>query len=102
MDSMSPLHIQCYSWPQLPCEHYNVFLTSSATGNAPPLLQMISAVTGELLSDIILLIVQLLSSISLEKGLNMLFRDQTNPLVFSHLFGSCGRYLEKQCTVGEN
>lgn len=95
MDSMPPLHIQRYSWPQLPREHYNMFLTSSAIGNAPPLLQMISAVTDELLSDTILLIVQLLFSISPEKGLKMLFRDQTNPLVFSHLFHSCGRHPRK-------
>lgn len=34
----------------------------------PPLLQTISAVTGELLSDLILLIVQVLSSIFPEEG----------------------------------
>lgn len=51
-------------------------------------LQTLSAATGELLTDTILN-VPLLSPISLEKGLEMLFTDQTSPLIFSNLSGIC-------------
>lgn len=67
----------------------------------PPLLLPVSAEISELLSDLVLLIVPLLSFISTEKGLRKLFRNQTK-LVFSNLFGTCGRCLQKQYIAGKD
>lgn len=57
---------------------------------SPTHLQTFPAATGEPLTDKIPLNVWLLSSISLENQLKMLFRDQTKPLIFSNLFSIGG------------
>lgn len=99
-DSVSPLQIVLHTATvtKLTLQHG---LGPRQPQAAPPLLLPISAEISELLSDLILLIVPLLSFISMEKGLRKLFRNQTK-LVFSDLFGTCGRYLQKQYIAGKD
>lgn len=82
-------------------ELHNVWDLTSHSQHPPTRPQTFPAATGELLTDTIPLNVRLLSSISLEKGLKMLFRDQTKPLIFSNLFGIGGNTWKKKCVAAK-